>query len=158
MKRFRFNLQAVLSLRQREEKKALEVYARELLALQKARTSLGAVEAELECERALACDGELTARPVGDLARMQLSYAQLSVRRDGCARILNEAAGRVNIALALVLERRKQRRMVDTCHDKRRAEFDFELVKSEQREADELAGRARSGALSTSHLMHEIHS
>jgi flagellar export protein FliJ len=147
MKRFHFNLQSVLSLRQRDEKKAQEVYARELSALQKARNALAEIEAELERERALARDLGPGNRPVGELARVRSSYAQLSARRDACARTLNEAAGRVNSALGVVLERRKQRRIVDTSYEKRRAEYDFEMIKIEQKESDELAGRGRAGSL-----------
>jgi len=143
MKRFQFNLQAVLTLRQREEQNAMDAYAKELLDRQQALVRLGEVEAELDQARA---EWRLSASngcSAFKLVQAQLSYTKLSDRRDLCARSVAEAERRTNIALAAMLEGRQKRRIVDKYYDKRRAEFDQSLMAMEQKESDELAGRGR---------------
>ena len=143
MKRFQFNLQAVLTLRQREEQNAMELYAKELLARQQALVRLGEVETELDQARTEWRQSAANGCSAFKLVQAQLSYTKLSERRDFCARSLAEAERRTNTALAAMLEGRQQRRIVDKYYDKRRAEFDRNLITMEQKESDELAGRGR---------------
>ena len=145
MKRFEFNLQSVLVLRQREEKKAQEAYARELLSRQQARDLLAQVEAELDRERATLSESARIACSASRLVQARRSYEKLSERRDACAKAMNEAERRANTALALMLMRRQQRRIVDTYYDKRRAEYQSDMMKTEQKESDELASRGSLG-------------
>ncbi len=147
MKPFEFNLQSVLTLRQREEKKALEVYAKELLRRQQARLLLTEMEAELDRERVSQREIALAGCSANKLVQAQSSYRRLSERRDSNDRSLGEAERRVNAALATMLALRQQRRIVDKYYDKRRAEYDQEIVKNEQKESDELAGRGRLDSL-----------
>ncbi|MDB6040949.1 MAG: hypothetical protein JWM99_4790 [Verrucomicrobiales bacterium] len=147
MKRFEFNLQSVLVLRQREEKKAQEVYARELLGRQQARDLLAQVEAELDRERAILSESARISCSASKLMQARRSYEKLSERRDACAKAMSEAERRANSALAQMLMRRQQRRIVDTYYDKRRAEYNSDLMKTEQKESDELASRGSLGVL-----------
>jgi flagellar export protein FliJ len=145
MKRFQFNLQAVLTLRQREEQKAMEAYAKELLGRQQALVRLGEVESELDHARAAWKQSASAGCSAYKLVQAQLSYTKLSERRDLCARHLSEAERRTNAALNAMLAVRQQRRIVDKYYDKRRAEYDHDVMTMEQKESDELAGRGRLG-------------
>src|SRR5438552_1137789 len=143
MKRFQFNLQAVLTLRQREEQKAMEAYARELLGRQQALVRLGEIEAELDQARTEWRQDAKDGCSAFKLVQAQLGHTRLSERRNLCVRNLSEAERRTHAALAAMLEGRQQRRIVDKYYDKRRAEYDRNVIAMEQKESDELAGRGR---------------
>jgi len=146
MKRFQFNLQAVLTLRQREEQNAMDAYAKELLGRQQALVRLAEVEAEIDRTRTEWRQSAADGCSAFKLVQAQLSYAKLSDRRDLCARNLSEAERRTSACLAAMLEGRQKRRIVDKYYDKRRAEFDRGVMTMEQKESDDLAGRGLLGS------------
>src|SRR5436190_13932140 len=99
MKRFQFNLQAVLTLRQREEQNAMDAYAKELLGRQQALVRLAEVEAEIDRARTEWRQSAADGCSAFKLVQAQLSYAKLSDRRDLCARNLSEAERRTSACL-----------------------------------------------------------
>jgi len=141
MKPFRFTLEAVSTLRQRQEQKAMDQYARTLIARRAAASGLEAVERELsgcwqEWRKQLA-GGCAAAEAVQALA-YQRSLAQ---RRDECVLALETAERRVNAAMKGMFLARQQREIVDKCFDKQKAHYQRELARGEQKFLDDLAGR-----------------
>lgn len=144
MKHFRFTLEAVSIVRQRQEQKAVELYAHTLANQQKAREALE--KAEREMERAQAeLRGQLTRGCQAQQAAQAAAYQQsLSQHGHDCAAAFETAERRVNAAFKAFLHARRQREMVDKCFDKQLARHRRDLARGEQRFLDDLAGRRAS--------------
>ena len=99
MKSFHFTLEALGTLRQRQEQKAMEQYAQSLIVRRQAVDGLEAVERELS-----ACWQEWRNRLAGGCAAAEAAQAHayqrsLAQRRNECALALETAERRVNAAL-----------------------------------------------------------
>ncbi|MDB6020533.1 MAG: Flagellar export protein FliJ [Pedosphaera sp.] len=141
MKPFHFNLEAVRTLRQRQEQKALEQYAQTLLARQQAVERLESAQRELD-----AASLELADRLETGCAASQISQANdyqrvVIKRRDESMIALGAAERRVNASLQAMLAARQQREIVDKFFDKQKATHQRDLARSEQKMLDDLAGR-----------------
>src|ERR1700759_225841 len=108
MKEFHFTLDAVLTLRQRQEQKAMEQYAQALLVRQQALERLALVEhqldggyQELRAQLAKGCEATL-------ISQAQDYHRSLTKRRDDCAAAVGVAERRVNAALQAMLSTRQQ--------------------------------------------------
>lgn len=141
MKSFRFSLQAVLTLRQRQERFALEAYAAALLVCHQAVSRMKAVELELStswsdlrCKQDAGCSAAVMSQ-ASEYSRT------LSRRRDEAGVALMAAERGMNVSLKSLLEARKQREIVDACHDKQKLAHQREQVRQENRLLDDLAGR-----------------
>ena len=148
MKSFHFTLEAVLTLRQRQEQKALELYAQALLARQQALERLEAAQhrlntafEELRAQLAAGC----TASAAAQAHEYQRSLAK---RRDECTLALGAAERRVNAALQGMLAARQQREIVDKCFEKQKSRHGRETARAEQKLLDDLAGRRANSILS----------
>ncbi len=147
MKPFRFTLEAVSIVRQRQEQKAMELYGQTLDMRRQAKDALDAVDKELntcwqQWRRQLA-DGFAAA----DAARAHAYHSVLTQRRTDCAKALEAAERRVNAALEDMLQARQQREIVDKFFDKQKAQHQRGVARGEQKFLDDLAGRRRGSIL-----------
>ncbi len=148
MKSFRFTLEAVRTLRRRQEQNALEQYAQTLLARQQASDRLQAVERELNAGwremRELLARGGSAART----AQAHDYHRSLDERRKICARVLGSAELRVNAAFQAVLTARQQREIVDKCFERQKTSHQRGRLMEDQKLLDELSGRRVASILS----------
>jgi flagellar export protein FliJ len=141
MKAFRFTLEAVRTLRQRQEREALEDYIRALLARQKALNVLEEIDQSIgrdfaEMRQLLA--GSCTAVRA---AQAQNYHRSLEIKRDEAAAALAQAERRVNEASQAMLVARQQREMVDVYREKQHALHQRLEMREEQKIMDEFAIR-----------------
>ncbi|HTA29966.1 MAG TPA: flagellar export protein FliJ [Candidatus Cybelea sp.] len=148
MRAFRFTLEAVRILRQRQEHEALEDYIRALLVRQQALNSLEAID---QCigrdfaEMRILLAGSCTA---AQAAQAQNFHVALEQKREECATALGEAERLVNGASKAMLTARRQREMVDVFREKQQALHQRLELREEQKIMDEFAIR-RVTALSS---------
>jgi flagellar FliJ protein len=150
MKAFRFTLEAVRTLRQRQEQEALETYARALLARQQALDLLADMDHRIgrdyaQMRQLLA--GRCTA---AQAAQAQNFHSSLEKKRDDCVTALGQAERRVNAASQAMLAARQQREMVDVYREKQQAVHQRLELREEQKILDEFAIR-RVTALHSAH-------
>ncbi|MBX3743667.1 MAG: flagellar FliJ family protein [Verrucomicrobiae bacterium] len=141
MKPFRFTLQAVLTVRQRQEREALERYAAALMARRKAGEALESAEEELVRGADVLRTRLAAAVPAGDAARHQDHLRELDVRRAQAVEVLRTADRGVASALQAMLEARRQREVVEQCRDKQRQRHQRDQWAAEAKLIDELALR-----------------
>jgi flagellar export protein FliJ len=148
MKAFRFTLEAVRIVRQRQEQEAMEEYARALLVRKQALEKLEGVQKDLQAAwqefRKLVGGGCTAAKA----AQAREYHDTLEQRRVDCAAALEAAERRVNATLNGMLAARRQREVVDKFYDKQKSRHGRELARSEQMLLDDLAGRRPSSILS----------
>lgn len=141
MKRFRFTLDAVRTVRQQQEQKAMEAYAASLMAKQQAMRQLEEAERELDSayqdlrnRMEKGCDAAAATQAI----RHQ---RELVKKRDGCTDALSVAERRLNISHQKMLEARQQREVTDKFYDNQKQKYQREELRVEQKLLDELAGR-----------------
>jgi flagellar protein FliJ len=145
MKPFHFTLEAVRTLRQRQEQKAMEQYAQALVVRQQALARLDAIKEEInESFR------ELSSQLAKGCAAAKVAQANeyhraLGKRRDEAIQALGVAERRVNAGLQMMLAARQQREIVEKSREKQKAAYVREQFRAEQKLLDDLAGR-RIGA------------
>jgi len=141
MKAFRFTLEAVRTLRQRQEHEALEDYIRALLVRQQALHVLEAIDESIgrdfaQMRQLLA--GSCTAARA---AQAQNYHRSLEMKRDDAAAALAQAERRVKEASQAMLAARRQREMVDVYREKQHALHQRLELREEQKIMDEFAIR-----------------
>jgi flagellar export protein FliJ len=138
MKPFHFTLEAVRTLRQRQEQNAMEQYAQTLLTRQQTLDRLDAIQR-----------GQLARGCTASQAAQTHDYHRaLAKRRDEAIVALGLAERRVNAALQTMLTARQQREIVDKCCEKQKARHLREQFRAEQKLLDDLAGRRSPSSLS----------
>jgi flagellar export protein FliJ len=141
MKAFRFTLEAVRTLRQRQEHEALEEYIRALLARQQAFNFLAAIDESIGRDfaqmRQLLAGGCTAAQA----AQAQNYHCSLEKKRDEGVDALGQAERRVNNASKAMLAARRQREMVDVYREKQQALHQRLEWREEQKIMDEFAIR-----------------
>jgi len=147
MKSFRFTLEAVRTLRQRQEQTTLELYAQALLARQQAIAKLENAQRELN-----ASTQELRERLAAGCTAAQAAQAHeyqrsLVRRRDECTAALGATERRVNAAMQAMIAARRQREIVDKYFDKQKLGHLRGLARNEQKMLDDLAGRRGNSIL-----------
>ncbi len=141
MKTFRFTLQAVRTLRQRQEQEALEHYALALLAR---RQALGLVEAiDQRIGRHFVQMRQLLAGgcPAAQAAQAQNFHRSLEDQRKESLAALGQAERRVQAASQAMLATRQKREMVDVYREKQQAVHQRLALREEQKTLDEFALR-----------------
>jgi flagellar export protein FliJ len=148
MKRFQFTLEAVRTLRQRQEREALENYIAALLARQGALRSVETIDQSIGRDfaqmRQLLAGGCTAAQA----AQAQNYHRALEVRRDEAAVALAQAERQLNESSKAMLAARQQREMVDVYREKQQAQHQRLELREEQKIMDEFAIR-RVTALSS---------
>ncbi len=141
MKPFRFKLQAVHTLRVRQERDTMQKYAEALLQRKLAMEKVNAIGREIAAAwtelRTELAEGCAAAR----ILRMQAFCTSLEVRRTEANVVLQGAERAVNQAMQRMLAARQQREVVDKYQEGERSRYDRELQRLEQKELDELALR-----------------
>ncbi len=141
MKAFRFTLEAVRILRQRQEHDALENYARSLLARRQALDLLEAIHQHISLDfarmRQLLAGGCAAAQA----AQAQSYHRSLEKKRQDGLAALAQAERRVNAACQAMLATRRQREMVDAFREKQHAIHQRLESREEQKILDEFAIR-----------------
>jgi len=156
MRAFRFTLEAVRTVRQRQETEAQEHYARALLARQKALDLLESFHQRIaedfaQMRRLLA--GGCSA---GQAAQAQTYHRSLEKLRDNCAAELERAECRVKADSQAMLAARQQREIVDIYCEKQHAVYQRAEWREEQKNQDELAGRRMTSLNSAqTHASHD---
>ena len=147
MKPFRFTLQAVRTLRERQEREALEHYGQTLIERLRAVERLETAEHELAQARfewqQLASAGAVAA----DLTRLQAGCATLAARRDECAGAVATAERMMNRALHTFRTARQACETVDNLFENQRAAHARAVNQAEQKNLDDLVRRPFAPAL-----------
>lgn len=147
MKAFRFNLQVLLTLRQREERAAMEKYAQALLVRQRAIEALDAISREL-ANVWLRCSTDLMdGCRAGDVVQSHVHCQRLDAERQRREDAVAMAERGANLAAGELLATRQAREMVDKHRDHQRAEHDRVLNLAEQRFLDDLVTRRIAPAM-----------
>src|SRR5580765_1795702 len=120
MKRFQFTLQALGTLRERQERLALQAYAKALQSWEKARASAGALQQELE-----AGWGEFRRQVSGDcraseLARLRAYCQSVEQQKQPFEHAAKVARHQADQALTSLLAARQARTVVDKFHEKQK--------------------------------------
>jgi flagellar export protein FliJ len=141
MKAFRFTLEAVRTLRQRQEQEALENYARALLARQQVLDLLADMDYRIAHDYAQMRQLRAGRCTAAQAAQAQNFHASLEKKRDDCVAALGQAERRVNAASQAMLAARQQREMVDVYREKQQAVHQRLGLREEQKTLDEFAIR-----------------
>jgi flagellar export protein FliJ len=141
MKAFKFTLQALRTLRLRQEHNAMENYARALLERARVADRLNALERELT----LGCwewQQRVTAGcTAAEMVHGQLHCRELAIKHNRGLTLAKEAERRADRALESMMLARQEREVVDTFFERQRAAYDRQLTRAEQKFLDELAHR-----------------
>lgn len=147
MKRFRFSLEAVETVRARAAREALENYARKLRARIDAEAALEKADHELaehlaQWRRSM----EKTFSP-SDMLQHEHTRVMLEARRNERAKELRQAAAAATQAYAAFQVARQKSDVVERFHERQRHEFNLAVLKEEQHLLDELAASRRDPGL-----------
>jgi len=141
MKAFRFTLEAVRTIRQRQENEALEFYARALLARQHALDAVEAIHRLIGDQfgrmRQILAEG----CPAAQAAQAQSYHRSLEKIREENVAALEQAERRVKAASQAMLTARQQREIVDIYREKQQAVHQRAELREEQKTLDEFALR-----------------
>ena len=147
MKRFRFTLQALHTLRQRQENVALEHYGAALLhrqdalrLLQRAENDLAQTWLDLQQHLQAGCDAALA-------LQARSLCAAVEERRTRAHQDLGQAELDVQRTFAAMIEARRQREIVDKLHDRQLRAHEHAAAVTEHKLLDELALRRLPAAL-----------
>lgn len=140
MKAFKFTLEAVRTLRARQEKNALEQYGRAVQARDQAIAFLWKAREELETvfeQRRHQAGGAVAA----SLAQMEKWSKEVAAREKECLQNVQLANIRVETTWQELIAARKDREIVEKYLDRQRERYDRSLDREEQKVLDEMAGR-----------------
>jgi flagellar export protein FliJ len=141
MKAFRFTLEAVRTIRQRQENEALEFYARALLARQHALDSLEAIHRLIGDDFARTRQLLALGCTAAQAAQAQNYHRSLERMREDAVAALEQAERRVKAASQAMLTARQQREIVDIYREKQQAVHQRAELREEQKTLDEFANR-----------------
>ncbi len=140
MKPFKFTLEAVRTLRTRQEKNALEQYGKAVQTREQAIAFLWQAREEMEKifqERLSLADGA----PAAALAHLETWTGQVAAREKECLQNVQLASLRVETTWQDLMTARQEREVVEKFLDRQRERYDRALDREEQKTLDELAGR-----------------
>ena len=152
MKHFRFTLQALLTVRQRAERDALEFYASELHARQQTLDALADSENDLAIAWSELRTQMIEGGPIAGLVQRQGHCHHLSEIRERCVTAVTRAEDAANLALLAVVAARQNREVVEKLLEHQRKNYHRECNREEQKILDELAHRAGPATVFTDHL------
>ncbi len=154
MKAFKSSLQALRTLRERQEQEALQEYGRTLQAQEQARTKLDGVQQELvecwvELHQLLEAGGAAE-----KLAHLQAYCQTVERRRRASEHALNVARNNARCAFTHLLAARQARTVVDKLIESQKRHYHRQRRRHEQKQLDELASR-RNTLFTLLHLTRE---
>jgi flagellar export protein FliJ len=146
MKKFRFSLEALKTVRESAASKALENYARTVHAQADAEAALKAADQtvanHLQQWRKAMSRGFSPA----EIISLGHSRTVLENKRNERAQALKDAAGKAQKALAEFQLAQQKSDVVERFHDRKRHEFNLSALKEEQHFLDELATTRHAAA------------
>lgn len=148
MKAFKFTLEAVRTLRTRQEKIALEQYGKAVQHREQAVAFLWKVREELGQvfqERMNLADGA----PASDLAQLERWTGEVAAREKQCLQNVQLATMHVEDAWQNLLKARQELEIVEKFFARQRERHDRALDREEQKSLDEQAGRRPAAATMT---------
>jgi len=141
MKKFQFKLQAVLTLRQREEQTALEAYSRAMQQRQAAGDRLAEVERDLSESRRQWLNALADGCPAVRAVQLQAFCHSLETHRQEREQAVHRADIELNQTSHRLLLARQQRESVERYLERQRAEHERQLRIEERKLIDDLVGR-----------------
>jgi flagellar export protein FliJ len=148
MKKFCFTLEAVRTLRRRQEHLAVDEYVRALLARQKALDVVDDIQRQLEHNRTELAR-MLSAGCTADHAFQLGNYHRfLEKQREQLQAALAGAEHRLAGAFQGMLVARQQREIVEAYRKKQQARYQRDLSREDQKAIDESAARTGASTLS----------
>lgn len=146
MRRFRSTLQALLTVRQRQERLAMERYSEALQSRQRAAAALSTadqvrVQASEHLKQRLS-----SGMQAAEAMREQAHYKVLESKRDAAQHALTVAENGIPAALKAMLTARQQREAVEECITRQRERHQRDQQNQERKLLDELALRRRGPA------------
>ena len=141
MRRFRFSLQSVLTLRQRREQAALEHYGRAVSARQQAVEALRVARAEWEAICRVRTTLLASGAAAGDLAQAQEYCRAMEETVARCEQDVLRTQRVVEQTWQKLLETRRAREVVDKYGQRQRESYDRAVQHEEQKAIDEMGQR-----------------
>lgn len=145
MKRFRFSLQAVHTLRQRLEQVALEAYSQTLLRRQQVLARLQAIDFGLELAWAALRTWQTQDMAAAELRAAHEFCALLSEQKKETAGQLREAQQLVDVAWKKLVLARQRREGVEKYRQRQWAAYQVAAQREDQKLLDEVAQRRAAG-------------
>lgn len=147
MRRFRFPLQAVLTIRENEEKKALEAFASAQSEVEKIAVRQRALRTAID--ELFGCRREAFERTTSseELQQMQNGLRSLQQNLQQCELELQKAQRVLAEKTRLLLEARQKREVVEKVYDKQLASYKLHAARAEQKVLDDLATMKPAGAI-----------
>lgn len=138
MKRFQFTLQALGTLRERQEQLALQAYAKALQSWEKARAGAAVLQQELE-----AGWGEFRRQVSGDclaseVARLRAYCQSVEQRKQPLEHAAKAARRQADQALTTLLAARQARAAVDKFHEKQKQAHERQRRHHDQHALDDM--------------------
>ncbi|MBL9137200.1 MAG: flagellar export protein FliJ [Verrucomicrobiales bacterium] len=147
MKKFRFTLQALLTVRQRQEHLAMERYAAALAQRRRAMELLAIANTEV-VDAAQAWQSRVNGGLMAaELVQRAEHLRVLEFKRNQAAVASASAERAVDPALNAMLEARRQRELVEQCEQQQRLRHQREAARQDSKVQDELAQRRVAPAL-----------
>ena len=143
MKAFRFTLQAVLTLREREEQQALEHYARTVEAWERARQALTQTEGRLDAVCREWAQAMQQGCPAGKLAHLRAYSQGLETEKREREKTLEAARQQAARAWQQFLEARHARQVLERFRQWQQRDYLRRARRREQRVLDDLAALRR---------------
>jgi len=147
MKGFRFTLDAVRKLRERQEQAAVEHYAQALLHRLQAAQALEAAEETLVRAHTDWRRKVTSGCPVSEIQQLQSHYGKLVSARDHCALAMTEAECALNLSLQSLREARQAVEVIEKAYESQRREYLANLAHSEGKALDDLRRRPSASDL-----------
>jgi len=147
MKPFRFTLEALHTLRQRQEQLALESYGKALEVRRAASARLQTVQAQLTGEWRWWQERFTQGVTAVEIAQGRDYCNLLEQRRRECKAEVDAAQQQVDRTWEALVVARQQREAVEKYHQRQRQRYDRELHREEQKILDEMAGRRTVGTV-----------
>lgn len=144
MKPFKFTLQAVRAVREREEHGALREYVAALRQLEDTKRTIDAIDRQLvagwdELRRAMGQSAQMR-----DVTRLQDYCDMVLERKREMESVLQTMRQKANRAFARYLAAHQACAVVERCYENQKGRYHHQRVKHEQKSLDDIAQRSMS--------------
>jgi flagellar export protein FliJ len=139
MKRFRFPLQAVMTIRVNAEAKALEAFAQAQTEVQKIQLRQQAIQREIAGGFGTRTEWLHKSVSSEEIQKLQQGIRMLQEAMRRCQAELQKAQAVLEAKKKILLETRQQREIIDKLYDKQLANHNAQIAQTEQRLLDDFA-------------------
>lgn len=141
MKAFRFQLQAILTLREEQEQEAQRAYAEALRAVEEVRASISRLERELAGTAEEQVQRLRTGMSASELQRLAGYCVVLELRLDSLRADLQRVQAAAEQARVHLLKASQNRQALEKYREKLQRVHAARIARSDQNQLDDLAGR-----------------